>query len=55
MEKLNNIVLSILLTILFLTTFIIASRGATLSLLLGFITLYFLLRKYIEKTNLENY
>ena len=46
---LNNKLLAIALIILFLTTFIITSRGATLSLILGFIILIVLIRKQIVK------
>ena len=45
----NNKLLAIALIILFLATFIITSRGATLSLILGFIILIILIRKQIEK------
>ena len=49
---LNNKILSIILIILFLTTFIITSRGGSLSLLLGFAILILILRNHIEKRQL---
>ena len=49
---LNNKILSITLIILFLTTFIITSRGGSLSLILGFVILLALLRKHVEKSQL---
>ena len=49
---LNNKVLTFSLIILFLTTFIITSRGGSLSLILGFIILVSLLYKYTEKSQL---
>lgn len=52
LKALNNKVLSIALIILFLATFIITSRGASLSLLTGFIIFILLLRKHIEKQQL---
>lgn len=51
-RSLNNKVLSLTLIILFLATFIITSRGASLSLLLGFLVLLLLLRKHVEKSKL---
>lgn len=51
----NNKNLSLILIILFLTTFIITSRGASLSLLLGFIILIALLRKHINKSQLYSF
>ena len=44
---LNNKTLSIILIFLFLTTFIITSRGGSLSLILGFIIMISLLRKQL--------
>jgi len=49
---LNNKILSLTLIVLFLTTFIITSRGASLSLVIGFVILFVLLRKYIKKSQL---
>jgi O-antigen ligase len=49
---LNNKILSIILIILFLTTFIITSRGGSLSLILGFSVLFFLIRKQIETSKI---
>ena len=46
---LNNKLLSLALIILFLITFIITSRGGSLSLAFGFMTLLFFFRKHIEK------
>lgn len=54
-KSLNNKILSLALIILFLTTFIITSRGASLSLLLGFIVLLILLRKHILKSQLYSF
>ena len=51
-KLLNNKILSITLIILFLTTFIITSRGGSLSLIFGFVILLALLRKYIKKSQL---
>lgn len=51
-KLLNNKILSLTLILLFLTVFIITSRGATLSLILGFALLLLLLRKHIEKSQL---
>lgn len=51
-KLLNNKILSLILIILFLITFIIASRGGSLSLALGFMALLFFFRKYIEKQQL---
>ena len=48
-EFLNNKLLALVLVILFLANFIITSRGATLSLILGFFVLLILIRKQIEK------
>ena len=48
-KKLNNKLLSSVLIILFLTVFIITSRGASLSLAFGFLLLLTLLRKHVEK------
>ncbi|MFK5915318.1 MAG: O-antigen ligase family protein [Woeseiaceae bacterium] len=52
---LNNKILALTLIILFLTTFIITSRGGSLSLLLGFSILIALLRKYVEKSQLYSF
>lgn len=49
---LNNKILSITLIILFLTTFIITSRGGSLSLTLGFVVLLTLLRKHVKKSQM---
>lgn len=49
---LNNKVLAATLIILFLTTFIITSRGGSLSLIFGFVILLTLLRKHVEKSQL---
>ena len=49
---LHNKNLALILIILFLTTFIITSRGGSLSLILGFIILLSLLRKHVEKSQL---
>lgn len=49
---LNNKILSLILIILFLTIFIITSRGASLSLLLGLTILIVLLRQHISKAKL---
>ena len=46
---LNNKALSLILIILFLITFIITSRGGSLSLAFGFMILLFFFRKHIEK------
>ena len=46
---LNNKILSLALIVLFLITFIITSRGGSLSLAFGFITLLFFFKKHIEK------
>ena len=51
-KKLNNKILSSVLIILFLTIFIITSRGASLSLGLGFLILLILLRRHLEKPRL---
>lgn len=48
----NNKILALTLIILFLTTFIITSRGASLSLILGFVILLSLLRKHIKRSQL---
>ena len=50
---LTNKILSLILIFLFLTIFIITSRGASLSLFLGFIILISLLIKHINKTQLR--
>jgi len=52
---LNNKVLSTILILLFLAIFIIASRGASLCLFLGFSTLFVLLRKQLDKTQLYSF
>lgn len=52
---LSNKALTITLIILFLTTFIITSRGGSLSLILGFVILLSLLRKHIEKSQLYTF
>lgn len=49
---LSNKILTFTLIILFLTTFIITSRGGSLSLILGFVILLTLLRKHTEKSQL---
>jgi len=51
-QNINDKILSLTLIILFLSTFIITSRGASLSLLIGFIILISLLFKYINKSKL---
>ena len=51
-KKLNNKILSGVLIILFLATFIITSRGASLSLALGFLILLIFLKKHVEKSQL---
>jgi len=51
-QKLNDKILSLALIILFLSTFIITSRGASLSLLIGFVILISLLFKHINKPKL---
>ena len=51
-KSLNNNALSLTLIILFLATFVITSRGASLSLLLGFLVLLIFLRKHIEKSQI---
>lgn len=48
----NNKILALTLILLFLATFIITSRGGSLSLILGFIILLTLLRKHVEKSQL---
>jgi len=48
----NNKILTIIITLLFLTTFVISSRGGSLSLILGLIILLSLLRKHIEKSQI---
>ncbi len=48
----NNKILAIIITLLFLTTFVISSRGGSLSLILGFIILLSLLRKHVEKSQI---
>ena len=48
----NNKTLALILIILFLTTFIITSRGGSLSLILGFTILITFLRKHVEKSQL---
>ena len=52
---LSNKTLAVTLIILFLTTFIITSRGASLSLILGFLVLLLLLRKYVVKSQLYSF
>ena len=47
----NTKLLSIILFILFLTTFIITSRGGSLSLILGLTLLFYLLKNHIKKSN----
>lgn len=54
-KTLNNKVLAITLIVLFLTTFIITSRGGSLSLILGFIIFFTLLRKHAEKSQLYSF
>ena len=54
-KNLNNKVLTVALIILFLSTFIITSRGASLSLLLGFLVLLILLRKHLVKSQLYSF
>ena len=49
---LNNKILAIILIILFLTTFIITSRGGSLSLILGFTLLLYLLYKHVDKSKI---
>lgn len=49
---LNNKILTLILVTLFLTLFVIASRGATLSLTLGFIILLFLIKKHVIQTKI---
>jgi len=51
-KLLNNKILTLVLIILFLTTFIITSRGGSLSLILGFVVLLSLLRKHVTKYQL---
>ena len=51
-SELNNKVLSLVLIVLFLTIFIITSRGASLSLLIGLIILLTFLRKNISKAKI---
>jgi len=48
----NRKIFSIILFILFLTTFIITSRGGSLSLIFGFILLFSLLGRQVQKSNL---
>jgi len=48
----NNKILTIIITLLFLTTFVISSRGGSLSLILGLIILLSLLRKHIDKSQI---
>ena len=48
-KSLSNKVLGFILVILFLGTFIITSRGGSLSLILGFFILFFLLCKHADK------
>lgn len=52
---LNNKILATTLIILFLSIFIITSRGASLSLALGFIILLLLLRKHVDKSQLNSF
>ena len=54
-KTLSNKVLGFTLFILFLTTFIITSRGGSLSLIIGFIILLSLLRKHVEKPQLYSF
>lgn len=54
-KNLNNKVLTGALIILFLSLFIITSRGASLSLLLGFLVLLILLRKHVVKSQLYSF
>lgn len=49
---LSNKILSFILIILFLSIFIITSRGASLSLLLGFSIIFILLRNHFEKSQI---
>ena len=49
---LTNKALTLILLTLFLTIFIITSRGASLSLILGFVVLYLFLRNKIERAQL---
>lgn len=49
---LNNKILSLTLVLLFLTLFIITSRGASLSLMLGFTILLSLLYKHVNKSQI---
>ena len=51
-KYLNNKLLALILILLFLTTFIITSRGASLSLILGLIILLSLVRKHVEKSQM---
>jgi len=51
-KYLNNKLLALTLILLFLATFIITSRGASLSLILGLIILLSLVRKHVEKSQL---
>lgn len=51
-QLINNKALSFILFILFLTTFIITSRGGSLSLIFGFVILFALLGRQVKKTNL---
>ncbi|MCK4866002.1 MAG: O-antigen ligase family protein [Gammaproteobacteria bacterium] len=48
----NNKILALTLIILFLTAFIITSRGGSLSLILGFMVLFSLLFKHVEKSQI---
>ena len=53
-EFLSNKILSLILLLLFLTIFIITSRGASLSLLTGLILLLVLIRKQLLNTQLKS-
>ncbi len=54
-KKLNNKFLASILIVLFLSIFIITSRGASLSLGLGFMILLILLRKHVDKSQLNSF
>jgi len=49
-KLINSKLLGLILFILFLTTFIITSRGGSLSLFLGFIFLFYLLKNHVKKS-----
>lgn len=51
-QLINNKIFSFILFILFLTTFIITSRGGSLSLIFGFVILFVLLGRQVKKSNL---